>query len=327
MFQYLQPVVLAVRSFAIISAFGFALAELKGKKRHIAGLIVSATLALTAEMAQWGINIYQKRSSQQITHELIRARYPIGKFNTAITLWVPSDEPAMQPYITRWENFVRDKLRERQSHHPSPEEWWISDEALGVGVQMSGERPVQFNFSRESSLLVPMETRAGFLTDFIKPEGVFFAFASDCDLLLAAKGTEELWKQYPGCDLAVLLYYAFDETRSYDVEYLVKQHRVQIMAQDSAWGIVYDTGAITSYVDLPGRYLAIVLPFSDAELKDITLFAGAGDMSFGHGKSLELRGDLFKKDKRWNQTIFTYRLKRSDVGILKSIEPDQIEIR
>lgn len=311
----LQQTLVIIRSLAVVAGFIFALAELRGKKRHVVGLIVSAALALTAEVGQWLVTAYETRSSEQMIHELVRSRYPLGKFHTAITLRIPSQEVSIVPYVERWKRFVRGKVAEHASEI-NDDEWWISDEAMGIGIKMRGQQLLHINFSETSALLSPIDESEGVLTDSLRPT-FFLAFARDHQEVLTAENENTLWNAAPGCDLAVLLCYFLDEKKSYDVQYLAGQERVELMAQDPQWHILHETGALTSFVDLPGYHLVIVVPFSEADLKGVSL--SAGDMSYGHGKSLMLKGDRFAKSKKWNQTIFSYQLKRDDIGVLKSL--------
>lgn len=321
MLSWIEHVLMVAKTLAIVSSVGFAIAEHRTKKRYSLGLIISGGLALAAQFSEWGLSIHRAHSDKATLIELARARYPLNDLAVVVALQVPIADPEIAPFKTKWDAFLQQALNDPQPwQHMSgnPDEGLtLKDERAKVRVEMSPDkRATKFVFEDDSELTKEIPDADGWISQNLHSI-LFLVLTRDFNKYVSS--LESSHDERSNCDLALLLTPVLSEAR-YFFTYHPQEGYVEIVVRDETWPVASDTGAITSYLDLPGYHIAILARHSDA---NVTYFAlrGAGQI-FARGKNLTLGGEAFSKRNVDGLTVLSHKIEKKDLGVLRSIKDD-----
>jgi hypothetical protein len=325
MISWIELILMIAKTLAIVSGVGFAIAEHRTKRRYFLGLIISGGLALAAQLSEWGLALHRASGEKATLVELTRARYPFRPFGVVITLRVSLTEPSIARYKAKWDSFLEKAVVDPKPwQHIAQSETGgltLSDEQMKVRVDMSQDRkPMAFHFEEDSELVDEIPDADGYIWQDLHSI-MYLVLTKDIDNYLSHRG---LFDEERNCDLALLLTPIISTTH-YTFTYFPRDGLVEIVAKDEEWPVKSDTGAITSYVDLPGYVITIVTRYSDANIGG--LFLSGGDPFLAEARNLSLGGDDFVKRHVDGTTIFGHKIAKKDFGVLRIVDDELLGTR
>ena len=313
-----------IRTLAILSGLAFGIAEVRTKKKHLTAIIISAGLALSAQIAEWGVGAYRQHSEQRIFSELARSRYPLTGFRTVIEVEIPSDDSDMGPYKEVWNRFFADVAQKPQLWKEDkyrPDAFRLVDKTAHAVIEMNQKKELRYFAIEDGSHLLfdPSPPADDDWQDIgstvVKP--IFqVGFTRNLSQALQILKDDSIIDS-SAFDLEVTTCSVLSGC-SYRVEYLADASKVRVMASDDSWVVTHETGSITSFVDLPGYELLIIAPFKNMVVTD-AYFITPGALS----RCLYLHKEDFEKVIIGGIAIFHHKIEQADLGILADLNKNK----
>jgi hypothetical protein len=315
-----------IKTASAVCALGFALWELFSKKKRIAGLVVSTSLAMCAQVIEIGVDAQKARiqsaetaaavtqqsklleNQQQTLRQITRGLFPIRHWSFSLRAQLDVNQPLLNVLKRKMDTWQDQKhVQQPNVHHFVGENGAIGWDSFGYKFN----KPHTYSdmILSQSASLWRLEDNPG------SDSGVF---STAWRVFILPHGPEDLasdevdpsdWLS-TNCDMCFEVMMSDLEYRRHVDEYFVRAGGKNMIASVNHGGTV-------AFTDLPLKWLAVVMPFHNPKLVSFTM-----DLSKDQAEGYEQRLDVRKE--RWIQkplaegrSIFWLRLRSDDFPITR----------